>query len=52
MKALSYSSAQPANTDLLTGATIRKQLAGMPISNIRILDNDSSRGRPPREHAA
>lgn len=41
-RALSYGSAQPANTDLLTDSILRKQLAEMPISNIRILDNDSS----------
>jgi hypothetical protein len=41
-KALSYGSAQPANTDLLTDSILRKQLAKLPISNIRILDSDSS----------
>ncbi|MFB1298705.1 hypothetical protein ACAG24_024655 [Mycobacterium sp. pW049] len=43
-KALSYSKAEPASTDFLTDAVLRKQNAEMPISDIRILDRDE--GRP------
>lgn len=41
-KALSFGNAQPANADLLTDETLRKQLDKMPISNIRILDEDKT----------
>jgi hypothetical protein len=41
-KALSYGAAQPANSDLLTDEILKKQLARMPITNIRILDEDTS----------
>lgn len=41
-KALSYGAAQPASTELLTDEILQKQLARMPISNIRILDADTS----------
>lgn len=41
-KALSYGSAQPASTELLDDDTLSKQLKKMPISNIRILDEDNS----------
>jgi hypothetical protein len=38
-KALSYSKSEPANTDLLTNEILGKQIAKMPISDIRILDD-------------
>lgn len=41
-KALSFGSAQPSTTDLLTDDILRKQNAKMPISNIRILDEDKA----------
>ena len=41
-KALSFGNAQPANADLLTDEILRKQLDEMPISNIRILDEDKT----------
>jgi hypothetical protein len=41
-KALSFGNAQPANVDLLTNEILRKQLNKMPISNIRILDEDKT----------
>ena len=41
-KALSFGNAQPSNTDLLTDEILRKQLDKLPISNIRILDEDKT----------
>lgn len=38
-KALSYSKSEPANADLLTSEVLAKQIAKMPISDIRILDD-------------
>jgi hypothetical protein len=38
-KALSYSKSEPANADLLTNEILSKQIAKMPISDIRILDD-------------
>lgn len=38
-KALSYSKSEPANADLLTNDILGKQIAKMPISDIRILDD-------------
>lgn len=38
-KALSYSKSEPANADLLTKEILSKQIAKMPISDIRILDD-------------
>ncbi|OFJ52181.1 hypothetical protein BEL07_19075 [Mycolicibacterium grossiae] len=38
-KALSYSKSEPANADLLTSDTLSKQIAKMPITDIRILDD-------------
>jgi hypothetical protein len=37
-KALSFSKSEPANADLLTSEVLAKQIAKMPISDIRILD--------------
>ncbi|BBY46843.1 hypothetical protein MARA_02730 (plasmid) [Mycolicibacterium arabiense] len=37
-KALSYNKSEPANSDLLTNEILSKQIAEMPISDIRILD--------------
>ncbi|MUM06177.1 hypothetical protein B5P44_15475 [Mycobacterium sp. CBMA 213] len=39
--ALSYSSEEPANKDLLTNDILKQQIAKMPISNIRILNVDT-----------
>ncbi|QIV79874.1 hypothetical protein [Mycolicibacterium frederiksbergense] len=41
-KALSFGLAQPSTTELLTDDILRKQNAKMPISNIRILDEDKA----------
>lgn len=38
-KALSFSKSEPANADLLTNEVLAKQIAEMPISDIRILDD-------------
>lgn len=38
-KALSYSKSEPANADLLTNDILAQQIAKMPISDIRILDD-------------
>lgn len=38
-KALSFSKSEPANADLLTNDVLSKQIAKMPISDIRILDD-------------
>lgn len=38
-KALSYSKSEPANADLLTSDILSKQIAKMPITDIRILDD-------------
>lgn len=38
-KALSFSKSEPANADLLTSEVLSKQIAKMPISDIRILDD-------------
>lgn len=43
-KALSYSSDKPANTEFLTNETLAKQIAKWPITDIRILSDDSSYG--------
>jgi hypothetical protein len=40
--ALSYSDDQPASKDFLTDDVLKKQIAKWPISNIRILNDDSS----------
>jgi hypothetical protein len=42
--ALSYSSDQPASKDFLNDDTLKKQLAHWPITNIRILGDDSRAG--------
>jgi len=41
-KALSFGSSQPASSDLLTDDILAKQNAKMPITNIRILDEDTT----------
>lgn len=43
-KALSYGKATPANTDFLTNEVLGKQIAKMPITNIRILDGSEGPG--------
>lgn len=40
--ALSYSDDQPASKDFLTDEVLKKQIAKWPITNIRILNDDSS----------
>lgn len=40
--ALSYSEDQPASKDFLTDDVLKKQIAKWPITNIRILNDDSS----------
>lgn len=40
--ALSYSNDQPGSTDFLTDEILKKQIAQMPISDIRILNDDSA----------
>lgn len=40
--ALSYSDDQPASKDFLTDDVLKKQIAEWPITNIRILNDDSS----------
>lgn len=40
--ALSYSADQPASTEFLTGDILKKQVAQWPISNIRILHDNST----------
>lgn len=41
-KALSFGSSQPASTDLLTNDVLAKQNARMPVTNIRVLDEDTT----------
>ncbi|MCV7197278.1 DUF4878 domain-containing protein [Mycobacterium angelicum] len=41
--ALSYASDQPATKSFLTDDVLKKQIAKWPITNIRILNNDSNR---------
>ncbi|MCH9729326.1 MAG: hypothetical protein K0U84_06575 [Actinomycetia bacterium] len=43
-KALSFGASQPASTELLTNEILAKQNAEMPITNIRILDQDNTGG--------
>ncbi|GFG73475.1 DUF4878 domain-containing protein [Mycobacterium botniense] len=42
--ALSYSNDQPASTELLTDEILKKQIAQWPITNIKILNEDSRFG--------
>lgn len=41
-KALSFGASQPASTELLTNEILDKQNAKMPLTNIRVLDEDTS----------
>jgi hypothetical protein len=41
-KALSFGASQPASTELLTNDILGKQNAKMPLTNIRVLDEDTS----------
>lgn len=41
-KALSFGASQPANSDLLTNDILSKQNAKLPLTNIRVLDADTT----------
>jgi len=41
-KALSFGIAQPASKDLLTNEILGEQIAKMPVTNIRVLDEDTT----------
>jgi hypothetical protein len=41
-KALSFGAAQPASADLLTNEILAKQNAKLPLTNIRVLDEDTT----------